>query len=118
MDNILTPKIIYSRSTTAKVYCLCEEESNRVSRIFSVAGKSRGICQKIKIVTSVEILETADGSSDVICRNCDRFVELVINFKKKCQENQHNLLHTHAVKRVIYFSTKRRATKRKYINQT
>ena len=109
MDNILTPKNIYSRSaTTAKVCCLCAEESNRVSRIFSVAGKSRGICEKIKIFTGVEILETADGSSDAICRKCDRFVESVINFKKIFQENQHKLLHTHAVKRVISPATKRK----------
>ena len=47
-------------------------ESNRVTRLFSFTGKSRRICENIKIVT--DILE-ADEMSDVICQKCDRFVE-------------------------------------------
>ena len=38
-------------------------------------------------MTDIEILE-ADERSDVICQKCDRFVESVLNFKNKCQENQ------------------------------
>ena len=68
-----------------KKYVVCVQKNQiRVTRLFSFTGKSRRICENIKIVTDIEILE-ADERSDVICQKCDR--------KKK--------LCSHSVKRVI-----------------
>ena len=94
----LTPKKLYM-SSSDKICCLCTEESKRSFKLFSIAGKGRNICKKIETVTGIAVLES-DGSP-VICQKCDRFVESVICFKKKCYENQLKLQRIFSVKRVI-----------------
>ena len=89
------------RATTHTKKSLSQNKPEVVQVMFEeFTGKSKDLCNKIKVITRITIVETGT-STCIICRSCDGFRDTVIEFRKKCQESQHSILTTHSVKRVM-----------------
>ena len=76
MEQQLTPKKVYPR-TNQKLCRLYLKNSTRFLRIFSIAGKSKDLCNKIKVITGITIVETGTNTC-IIYRSCNRFIDTIL----------------------------------------
>ena len=93
----ITPRKIYNKNPDQR---LCGKESRTFSKVFSKPGKGKCLQHQIFLTTGINILET-DNLSDIICRNCERFIESAVTFRNECFKTQHTLSTSCSIKRVI-----------------
>ena len=98
----LTPRKIYDRHHGNKLCRLCRKaiDSTKYGRLFGKAAESKKLCERIKLITDVTILETS-GNSEIICRNCERLLEKCMQFRTDVQKTQKLFDAKCSVKRVI-----------------
>ena len=106
----LTPRKIYDRHYGNKLCRLCGKaiDSTKYGRLFGKAAESKKLCERIKLITDVTILETSgvtiletSGNSEIICRNCERLLEKCMQFRTDVQKTQKLFDAKCSVKRVI-----------------
>ena len=94
----VTSRKIYNKNPDKKICTLCLKEPKRC-KIFSKPGKVKCLQNKILLLTSINILETYN--KDVICQNCERFIEAATKFRNKCLQKHYSVTASCSVKRVI-----------------
>ena len=93
----ITPRKIYYKNPDERLCRLCGKECRRFSKIFSKWGKSKCLQHDILLTTGIKILET-DNLSDIICRNCKKFIESVVTFRNEGFKIQHTLSTSCSIK--------------------
>lgn len=117
----LTPRKNYHKNTDTITCRLCVQEASRKYGIFSKSGVEKQLAANIFICTGITILKT-NNMLDVICRNCERFVDAMMQFRKKCFDNQLQVPKGCSIKRVISppknerIPTEKNLTSRKHLN--
>ena len=96
----ITQRKIYNKNPDQRLCRLCGKESRKFSKIFSKPGKSKYLQHQIFLTIGINISET-DNLSDIICRDCERFIESAVSFRNECFKTQHTLSKSCSIKCVI-----------------
>ena len=94
-----TPKKVHNKSRSIYQYCrLCNDNSTRLSHIFTKSGIAKKYQQKIHEITGIKTQED-DFLSTAICRNCERRIESIWVFRNSSRTTQVELLKNFSIKR-------------------
>lgn len=93
---------------------LCGNEPLYTINIFSKSGQKNQL--RDKIIKSTGLCVQNDGSSDVVCRKCERTLDKIIQFQEKVIQTQKVFEQKSFFKRVIEMSPSRGSLRKKHVS--